>query len=251
MQKVHSSTVRCATYLRAMQKYGSASWRSTVCFRRSPPRAIRSLRSRRLGRCKRCYAGQAGNNAFQQDHDSRWRRDGCQVAEELAEELSVKLIESSREMSLKLARSFRKTTVIQEEGKDLHLLATEGIMEMDAYIVAPRDEEDTISSCLKAKHIGVKKTIAHVRFGRSDDERCPSDRSYQGCSARACSWDGLSFIPSSSSSVRRFGSKSGTVTATMRYAIEFRHGAARRLPGDVPHGLLCRARTYRLESCQD
>lgn len=35
-------------------------------------------------------------------------------------------------------------------------------MDMDAYIAVTRDEEDNIISCLMAKHLGVKKIIAHV-----------------------------------------------------------------------------------------
>ncbi|MCI0706071.1 MAG: Trk system potassium transporter TrkA [Ignavibacteriae bacterium] len=89
-------------------------------------------------------------------------RIGQHVAEELEEELTVKLIESSKETSMKLADSLRKTMVIQGEGKDIDLLATEGIMDMDVYIATTRDEEDNIISCLMAKHLGVKKTIAHV-----------------------------------------------------------------------------------------
>jgi trk system potassium uptake protein TrkA len=89
-------------------------------------------------------------------------RIGQHVAEELQGEMSVKLIESSKETSLKLADSLSKTMVIQGEGKDLDLLAAEGIIDMDAYIATTRDEEDNILSCLMAKHLGVRKTIAHV-----------------------------------------------------------------------------------------
>ena len=84
------------------------------------------------------------------------------VAEELQHDVSVKLIESSREEALKLANVLEKAMVIRGEGKDLDLLATEGIVDMDAYIAVTRDEEDNIISCLMAKHLGVKKTIAHV-----------------------------------------------------------------------------------------
>jgi trk system potassium uptake protein TrkA len=89
-------------------------------------------------------------------------RIGQHVAEELQSEMTVKLIESSKETSQRLADTLRKTMVIQGEGKDLDLLATEGIMDMDAYIATTRDEEDNIISCLMAKHLGVKKTVAHV-----------------------------------------------------------------------------------------
>lgn len=87
---------------------------------------------------------------------------GRHVAEELQSEVSVKLLESSKETSMRLAEELTKTMVIHGEGKDLDLLATEGIQEMDAYIAVTRDEEDNILSCLMAKHLGVKKAIAHV-----------------------------------------------------------------------------------------
>ncbi|HWP83011.1 MAG TPA: Trk system potassium transporter TrkA [Bacteroidota bacterium] len=87
---------------------------------------------------------------------------GKHVAEELEADFSVKLIEPSKERSLQLADHLSKTMVIQGEGKDLDLLATEGIVDMDAYIAVTRDEEDNIISCLMAKHLGVKKAIAHV-----------------------------------------------------------------------------------------
>lgn len=87
---------------------------------------------------------------------------GMNVAESLQGEMAVKLIESSKEISLQLADRLEKTMVIRGEGKDIDLLATEGIMDMDAYIAVTKDEEDNILSCLMAKHLGVKKAIAHV-----------------------------------------------------------------------------------------
>jgi trk system potassium uptake protein TrkA len=87
---------------------------------------------------------------------------GMRVAEELQDDISVKLIESSKEESIQLANVLQKTMVIRGEGRDLDLLATEGIVDMDAYIAVTRDEENNIISCLMAKHLGVKKTIAHV-----------------------------------------------------------------------------------------
>jgi len=87
---------------------------------------------------------------------------GRHVAEALQAEVSVKLIESVKETSVRLADELPKTMVIQGEGKDIDLLATEGIQDMDAYVAVTRDEEDNIISCLMAKHLGVKKAIAHV-----------------------------------------------------------------------------------------
>lgn len=87
---------------------------------------------------------------------------GKYVAEGLQGDLSVKLIESNKEISTQLADELEKTMVILGEGKDIDLLAAEGIMDMDAYIAVTRNEEDNIISCLMAKHLGVKKAIAHV-----------------------------------------------------------------------------------------
>lgn len=87
---------------------------------------------------------------------------GKHVADRLEGEMSIKLIEQNKDVSLELADKLEKTMIICGEGKDLDLLATEGIVDMDAYIAVTRDEEDNIISCLMAKHLGVKKAIAHV-----------------------------------------------------------------------------------------
>ena len=87
---------------------------------------------------------------------------GQWVARELEDEVEIKLIESSLERSHKLATSLRKTLVLHDEGKDLDMLASEGIMRMDAYIAVSPDEEGNIISCLMAKHLGVKKTVSLV-----------------------------------------------------------------------------------------
>ena len=87
---------------------------------------------------------------------------GQWVAREMENELQIKLLESSLERSQKLATTLRKTLVLHDEGKDLDLLASEGIMRMDAYIAVSPDEEGNIISCLMAKHLGVRKTVSLV-----------------------------------------------------------------------------------------
>lgn len=87
---------------------------------------------------------------------------GQAVARELEHEVNIKLLESNKEKSRKLAASLRRTLILHDEGKDLDLLASEGIIRMDAYIAVSPDEENNIISCLMAKHLGVKKTIAMV-----------------------------------------------------------------------------------------
>ncbi len=84
------------------------------------------------------------------------------VAEELEQEIGVKLIETNREKSQRLAEQLRKTLVISGDGTDFDLLAREDIMEMDCYIAVTHDDENNIISGLLAKHLGVKRVIALV-----------------------------------------------------------------------------------------
>lgn len=87
---------------------------------------------------------------------------GKHVAELLENELSIKLVESNKEKTHQLAEQLKKTLVIHGEGKDIDLLAQEGLMDMDAYVAATSDEETNIISCLMARHLGVEKTIALI-----------------------------------------------------------------------------------------
>lgn len=80
--------------------------------------------------------------------------------------IDIKLIESSREKSEKIAQAVKRTLIIMGDGTDIDLLATEGIMDMDGYVAVTDDEETNIISCLLAKHLGVKRTLALVN--RSD-----------------------------------------------------------------------------------
>ncbi len=87
---------------------------------------------------------------------------GRRVAKLLEGEMKIKLIESDDEKSVELAGSLTNTLVIRGDGRDIDLLAQEGIIDVDAYIALTEDAETNIISCLMAKHLGVKKTIALV-----------------------------------------------------------------------------------------
>jgi trk system potassium uptake protein len=89
---------------------------------------------------------------------------GRMVAAELEHDkhLNLKLIESNREKSVKIANTLIRTLLIVGDGTDLDLLVTEGIMDMDGYIAVTEDEESNIISCLMAKHMGVRRTLALV-----------------------------------------------------------------------------------------
>ena len=95
-------------------------------------------------------------------------RVGRMVAEELEKDkdLNIKLIESNREKSVKIADQLKRTLLILGDGTDLDLLAAEGIMDMDGFLAVTADEENNIISCLMAKHLGVRRTFALIN--RSD-----------------------------------------------------------------------------------
>jgi trk system potassium uptake protein TrkA len=87
---------------------------------------------------------------------------GRKTAKLIENIVNVKLIESNRDKSLDLADYLQKTLVIQGDGRDLDLLAQEGIVDMDGFIAVTNDAETNIITCLMAKHLGVKKTIALI-----------------------------------------------------------------------------------------
>ena len=75
---------------------------------------------------------------------------------------SVKLIEPDYDIAEELAIELRHAMILHGNPTDPDLLATEGISEMDAFIAVTDDEESNIISCLMAKHLDVKKTVALV-----------------------------------------------------------------------------------------
>ncbi|NND72374.1 MAG: Trk system potassium transporter TrkA [Rhodothermales bacterium] len=92
---------------------------------------------------------------------------GARVASALAGEKNkrVKLIEPDREHAEHLAETLPNVLVLHGQGTDIDLLATEGLGEMDAFVAVTDDEESNLVTCLLAKHLGVKKTVALLSKG--------------------------------------------------------------------------------------
>ncbi|MCP4123869.1 MAG: Trk system potassium transporter TrkA [Bacteroidetes bacterium] len=84
------------------------------------------------------------------------------AAEMLQDHYSVKLIEKDRQRCMKLVENLQNTLVIHADGREVEVLETENLSEMDAFISVTGDSETNIISCLVAKTHGVKKTIASV-----------------------------------------------------------------------------------------
>jgi trk system potassium uptake protein TrkA len=87
---------------------------------------------------------------------------GRKAAAMLEDEINIKIIEKGKDRSVALADQLHKALVIQGDGRDLDLLAQEGIVDMDGFIAVTEDAETNIITCLMAKHLGVAKTIALV-----------------------------------------------------------------------------------------
>jgi trk system potassium uptake protein TrkA len=87
---------------------------------------------------------------------------GAEIARLLEKDSNVKIIESNTGKSAILADSLNKSLVIRGDGRDINLLAIEGIIDMDAFISVTGDDETNIISCLMAKHLEVPRIISLI-----------------------------------------------------------------------------------------
>jgi trk system potassium uptake protein TrkA len=87
---------------------------------------------------------------------------GKYVAQELEDQIAIKIIESQIEKSEEISLNLRKSLVIHGDGTDMDLLALEGIIDMDSFIAVTGDDETNIISTLMARHLRVPRTIALI-----------------------------------------------------------------------------------------
>src|SRR6056297_888676 len=89
-------------------------------------------------------------------------RIGRRTAQALENKMNVKLIEYNQNKCNRLADELSNTLVIQGDGRDADLLSEEGLEKMDTFIAVTGNSETNLLSCLLAKKMGVKKTIAEI-----------------------------------------------------------------------------------------
>ncbi len=89
-------------------------------------------------------------------------RIGKRVAKSLENRYNIKLIEIDKDKSAKLADYLQNTLVINGDGRNIDLLVEEGLQNMDTFIAVTGNSETNILSCVLAKKMGVKKTIAEI-----------------------------------------------------------------------------------------
>ncbi|MCK5028231.1 MAG: Trk system potassium transporter TrkA [Bacteroidales bacterium] len=89
-------------------------------------------------------------------------RIGKRTAKSLENRFNIKLIEIDKEKSIKLADQLQNTLVVNGDGRNIDLLNEEGLSKMDTFIAVTGNSETNILSCILAKKMGVKKTIAEI-----------------------------------------------------------------------------------------
>jgi len=89
-------------------------------------------------------------------------RIGRLAAKRLESDINIKLIEINKNRCFGLSDVLSETLIINGDSRDLELLQDEGISSMDAFISVTRDSETNILTCLMAKRLGVKRTIALI-----------------------------------------------------------------------------------------
>jgi len=89
-------------------------------------------------------------------------RIGKQTAKMLEGRFNIKLIEKDKDKSNKLADYLRNTLVINGDGSNIDLLLEERLPNIDTFIAVTGNSETNMLSCVLAKRMGVKKTIAEI-----------------------------------------------------------------------------------------
>ncbi|MBM3403365.1 MAG: Trk system potassium transporter TrkA [Bacteroidetes bacterium] len=89
-------------------------------------------------------------------------RTGRSACRELQRKYNIKLIEINEERCEYLSGVLDKTLVIRGDARDIQLLEDEGIRDMDAFVALTDSSETNILTCLHARKMGVKRTIALV-----------------------------------------------------------------------------------------
>jgi trk system potassium uptake protein TrkA len=89
-------------------------------------------------------------------------RIGKHVALYMQKNCEVKLIDSDPARCEALSEILEDTLIINGDCRNVDLLEQEGIGKMDAFVAVTGNSETNILSCLLAKKLGVKRTIAEV-----------------------------------------------------------------------------------------
>lgn len=89
-------------------------------------------------------------------------RIGRYAAMTLQDKMRITLIEEDRQRAEELSALLDDTLIIHGDATDIELLKEEGLLNADAFIGVTNSSETNVLTCLHAKRLGVKRTIALV-----------------------------------------------------------------------------------------
>lgn len=89
-------------------------------------------------------------------------RIGVRIANELQNNVNVKLVDYNSDKAYRLAEMLDKTLIINEDGRDTEAMLEEDLSGMDAFVAVTGRSETNILAAMLAKRMGVKKVIAEV-----------------------------------------------------------------------------------------
>ena len=89
-------------------------------------------------------------------------RIGVRIANELQNEVNVKLVDYDADKAYRLAEMLDKTLIINEDGRNMEAMMEEDLSNMDAFVAVTGRGETNILAAMLAKRMGVKKVIAEV-----------------------------------------------------------------------------------------
>ncbi|MBU0520301.1 Trk system potassium transporter TrkA [bacterium] len=91
-------------------------------------------------------------------------RVGMIVAESLQKDskTKTKLVDSDPDKALWAAGLLNDTLVVEADGRDIDVIAAEGLTDMDAFVACTGSDETNIVTSLVARHLGVKRIITMV-----------------------------------------------------------------------------------------
>ena len=89
-------------------------------------------------------------------------RIGVRIANELQNNVNVKLVDYNSDKAYRLAEMLDKTLIINEDGRDTEAMLEEDLSGMDAFVAVTSRSETNILAAMLAKRMGVKKVIAEV-----------------------------------------------------------------------------------------
>jgi len=76
--------------------------------------------------------------------------------------INVKLVDSDPEKAQAVATQLAETMVVEADGRDIDVIAAEGLIDMDVFVGCTGSDETNIVTSLVARHLGVNRIITTV-----------------------------------------------------------------------------------------